>query len=147
VRLLRTDIDLGIDTDKAALIGVPVAATDRTVRLAVAGLAASRFREADGDEYDITLRLPMDGRQTLSTPDQIQIGTASGGASLDAAIEQGGRGAVPADSAHGRNGDRRPHAARRARIRHLLAARDRDRDHRRADLIDLARAARNARDV
>ena len=54
VRLLRTDLDLGIDIDKAALLGVSPGTTDRTVRLAVAGLAASRYREADGDEYDIT---------------------------------------------------------------------------------------------
>ncbi len=78
VRLLRTDLDLGIDTDKAAMLGVPAAAVDRTVRLGVAGLAASRYRAADGDEYDITVRLPLDGRQTLDALDAIQIDTARG---------------------------------------------------------------------
>ena len=37
-----------------------------------------KFREPDGDEYDITLRLPMAGRQTLEALDQIQVATATG---------------------------------------------------------------------
>lgn len=78
VRWLRTDLDLGIDTDKAALFGLPPGAADRTVRLAIAGLPASRYRESDGDEYDITLRLPIDGRQTLAALDEIRIATAGG---------------------------------------------------------------------
>jgi multidrug efflux pump subunit AcrB len=79
VRLRRTDLDLGIDTDKAALLGVSPIMADRTVRLAIAGYPVTRFREADGDEYDVTLRLPMrGGRQTLAALDEIQIGSASG---------------------------------------------------------------------
>jgi multidrug efflux pump subunit AcrB len=77
-RRLRTDLDLGIDTDKAALLGVPSVEVDRTVRAAVAGLPAGRFREADGDEYDVVLRLPMQGRQTLSAIDRIEVATRSG---------------------------------------------------------------------
>jgi multidrug efflux pump subunit AcrB len=60
------------------MLGVPPMEADRTVRLAIAGLPVTRFREADGDEYDITLRLPMGGRQTLQALDEVQIGTASG---------------------------------------------------------------------
>ena len=51
---------------------------DRTVRAAVAGLSAGKFREADGDEYDITLRLPMSGRQTLDALNMIEVSSASG---------------------------------------------------------------------
>jgi multidrug efflux pump subunit AcrB len=78
VRLRRTDLDLGIDTDKAALLGIAPGEADRTIRLAIAGLPVTRFREADGDEYDVTLRLPMAGRQTVAALDQIQIGTPGG---------------------------------------------------------------------
>ncbi len=78
MRLKRTDLDLNIDTDKAALFGVPAVEADRTVRLAVAGLAAGQFREPDGDEYDITLRLPMAGRPTLELLESIQVSSASG---------------------------------------------------------------------
>ena len=78
VRLLRTDLNLGIDTQKAGLLGVPAAEVNRTVRLALAGLAAGQFRAANGDEYDITLRLPMADRPTVEALDAIDVGTAGG---------------------------------------------------------------------
>jgi multidrug efflux pump subunit AcrB len=78
VRLLRTDLNLGIDPQKAALLGVPSAEADRTVRLAIAGLPAGRFREKNGDEYDITLRLPMAERPTLDALDVIEVGSLTG---------------------------------------------------------------------
>ena len=78
MRLQRTDINLNIDTEKAALFGVQAVEADRTVRLAVAGLAAGRFREPDGDEYDITLRLPIYGRPTLDLLRSIQVSSATG---------------------------------------------------------------------
>jgi len=78
MRLQRTDIDLNIDTDKAALFGVQAVEADRSVRLAVAGLVAGQFREPDGDEYDITLRLPISGRPTLDLLELIQVSSAAG---------------------------------------------------------------------
>jgi multidrug efflux pump subunit AcrB len=78
VRLLRTDLDLQIDSEKAALFGIAPVEIDRTVRAAVAGLSAGRFREADGDEYEITLRLPMQGRPTLEALDRIEVSSATG---------------------------------------------------------------------
>lgn len=77
-RRLRTDLDLDVDTDKAALLGVAPVEVDRTVRAAVAGLTVGKFRETDGDEYDITLRLPMQGRQQLGVLDYIQVASATG---------------------------------------------------------------------
>jgi multidrug efflux pump subunit AcrB len=78
VRLLRTDIDLGIDTEKAALYGIAAVEADRTVRMAVAGQPVGRFRVASGDEYDITLRLPLAEQQTLDVLERIQVGSATG---------------------------------------------------------------------
>jgi multidrug efflux pump subunit AcrB len=78
LRLRRTDIDLRVDTEKAALFGVPAIEVDRTVRLAVAGVPAGQFREPDGDEYDITLRLPIEGRPTLDLIDEIQVSSLTG---------------------------------------------------------------------
>ena len=77
-RLLRTDLDLGIDTEKAGLLGVSALEVNRTVRLAVAGLAAGQFRASNGDEYDITLRLPMHERPSIEALDAIEVGTSSG---------------------------------------------------------------------
>jgi multidrug efflux pump subunit AcrB len=77
-RLLRTDLDLGIDTEKAGLLGVSALEVNRTVRMAVAGLSAGQFRAANGDEYDITLRLPMRERPTIEALDAIEVSTANG---------------------------------------------------------------------
>jgi multidrug efflux pump subunit AcrB len=78
VRLLRTDLNLGIDTQKAGLLGVSALEVNRTVRLAVAGLAAGQFRAGNGDEYDITLRLPMKERPTIEALDSIEVSSATG---------------------------------------------------------------------
>jgi multidrug efflux pump subunit AcrB len=78
VRLLRTDLDLGIDTEKAGLLGVSALEVNRTVRLAVAGLAAGEFRAANGDEYDITLRLPMQEHPTIEALDAIDVSSTTG---------------------------------------------------------------------
>jgi multidrug efflux pump subunit AcrB len=77
-RLLRTDLNLGIDTEKAGLLGVPALEVNRTVRLAVAGLTAGQFRASNGDEYDITLRLPIKEHPTIEALDAIQVSTQTG---------------------------------------------------------------------
>jgi multidrug efflux pump subunit AcrB len=78
VRLLRTDLNLGIDTEKAGLLGIPALEANRTVRLAVAGLVAGQFRAQNGDEYDITMRLPMRERPTLDSLDAIVVSSVTG---------------------------------------------------------------------
>ncbi len=78
VQRLRTDLDLRVDPQKAALLGVAPVDIDRTVRAAVAGTSAGKFREGDGDEYDITVRLPMQGRPTLEMLDRIEVASLTG---------------------------------------------------------------------
>jgi multidrug efflux pump subunit AcrB len=77
-RLKRTDLNLGIETEKAGLLGVSALEVNRTVRLAVAGLAAGEFRANNGDEYDITLRLPIHEHPSIDALDAIEVGSASG---------------------------------------------------------------------
>jgi multidrug efflux pump subunit AcrB len=78
VRLLRTDLDLGIDTQKAGLFGVSSFEANRTVRMAIAGFTAGQLRARNGDEYDITLRLPMQEQQTLDAIDRINVASITG---------------------------------------------------------------------
>ena len=79
LRLQRTDLDLGIDADKVALAGMTTEMVERAVRLAVAGTTVGYLREADGDEYPITVRLPIEARPTLAALDQIELMAPAGG--------------------------------------------------------------------
>jgi multidrug efflux pump subunit AcrB len=46
--------------------------------MAVAGYTAGQLRARNGDEYDITLRLPMHERQTLDALDRIEVASVTG---------------------------------------------------------------------
>ncbi|GMU42626.1 MAG: efflux RND transporter permease subunit [Xanthomonadales bacterium] len=78
LRLDRTDLKLRLDAEKAALLGVPAVDFDRSVRLAVSGVDAGDYREADGESYDIVVRTPIDGRPTLEQLDQVRVPSLSG---------------------------------------------------------------------
>ncbi len=78
VRVSRTDLKLDIDRAKAGLLGVSTAEIDRTVRLGIAGLSAARLRDNDGQEYDVTVRLPRGDRQTVDALDKTYVPSVSG---------------------------------------------------------------------
>ena len=83
VRLDRTDLDLGVDEGKAAALGVPAGAPRRAARLALSGEETGRFRDPDGDDYAVKVRLPMgttDGasRNALADLSKIYVPTADG---------------------------------------------------------------------
>jgi multidrug efflux pump subunit AcrB len=82
LRLDRIDYDLGIDTEKAGLLGIRSLDIDRTTRLAVAGVDAAQFRDERGDEYPIRLRLPIDGFPTSALLDQLYFTSRSSGAAV-----------------------------------------------------------------
>lgn len=84
LRLDRTDLDLGIDRDKAGVLGVPAGAVDRAVRLSLSGEAVATYRESDGDDYPVTLRLPMEGRHELDVLGDIRVPGAAGAVPLSA---------------------------------------------------------------
>ncbi|MDY6947664.1 MAG: efflux RND transporter permease subunit [Pseudomonadota bacterium] len=78
VRIKRTNLQLKIDSQKAALFGVPAIEFDRAVRLAVAGIPASRYKETDGEQYDIMVRTPIAERADIQVLDQVRVTTLSG---------------------------------------------------------------------
>jgi multidrug efflux pump subunit AcrB len=78
VRMRRTNLSLDIDSQKAALLGVPAVEFDRAVRLAVAGIPAGRFKDSDGEQYDIMVRTPIDARPDVRALDQVRVATLSG---------------------------------------------------------------------
>jgi multidrug efflux pump subunit AcrB len=81
LRVPRTDLQLAIDRPKAALLGVPLPEIDRTARLGVAGLIASRYVDPSGDGYGIRVMVPRGERGDLSHWEQLHV-TALNGASV-----------------------------------------------------------------
>ncbi len=79
LRVARTDLKLRVDSEKAALLGVPAVELDRVVRLAVAGAVAGQYRETNGEEYDIIVRTPIGSRATLDALDDVQAPSLNGG--------------------------------------------------------------------
>ena len=78
LRLDRTDLVVDLNREKAGLLGVPSVEVERTLRLGIAGLSAGRFRDPSGDERDITVRLPHDGRPSAEALDRVYLTSAAG---------------------------------------------------------------------
>ncbi|MFC2102312.1 efflux RND transporter permease subunit [Bacteroidota bacterium] len=55
----QIDLSVVINRDKASMYGVPVFEIDKTIRAAVNGLTVSTFRDPQGKEYQIILRMPV----------------------------------------------------------------------------------------
>ncbi len=73
-----TDFYVHINREKASMLGVPVYEIDRTIRTAVTGLAISEFRDQEGNEYNIVLRLPFEEKPRLEDFDRIFVNSLSG---------------------------------------------------------------------
>lgn len=76
----RKNIDLffNINRDKANMLGVPVHSIDMTLRTAIAGMKVSEFRDSEGNDFPIVLRLPAGSRVNLQDLDRIHVRSLSG---------------------------------------------------------------------
>ncbi|MEZ4257645.1 MAG: efflux RND transporter permease subunit [Polyangiaceae bacterium] len=81
-RARRTDLRVVVDRDKAAVLGVPVFAVDRAVRLAVGGVTAGKYRDPRSDDaYDIRVTLPRSTPGAAPDPDalsRVWVATSTG---------------------------------------------------------------------
>ncbi|MFN3794549.1 MAG: efflux RND transporter permease subunit [Chitinophagaceae bacterium] len=75
---LKTDIKILVNKEKAGLLGVPVAEIDKTIRMAVTGLSGGTFRKENGDEYNINLTIPRNGKQDLQVFRKIYVSSLTG---------------------------------------------------------------------
>jgi multidrug efflux pump subunit AcrB len=80
VRLARTDLRVEVDRPRAAFAGVPSLEVDRTVRLAIAGVAVGSLRDDEGDAHPIRLRVPHAGIPATEVFDRIHVASERGGA-------------------------------------------------------------------
>ena len=75
---MRTDLNIGFDRAKAALLGVAPDQLRRTVRLSLLGERAGQFRDPEGDSYSVVVRLPMEERREASALERIYLPTSAG---------------------------------------------------------------------
>ncbi|MEA1875233.1 MAG: efflux RND transporter permease subunit [Bacteroidota bacterium] len=74
----RTDLFLNINKEKANLFGVPIHEIDKTIRAAITGMPISKFRNQEGEEFNIVMRLPFEERVKMSDFDKIYVKSMSG---------------------------------------------------------------------
>lgn len=77
----NTELHFEINKEKANMLGVPVIEIDRTIRMAVNGLGVSRFRDRDGEQYEIILKMDHQDQEagfTLEELDKIYVSSLSG---------------------------------------------------------------------
>jgi multidrug efflux pump subunit AcrB len=78
VRVAATNLRLDVDSEKAAMLGVPTVELDRALRLSVAGVSVGKFKDSDGEQYDIMVRTPIGARADLDTLNQVRVSSTSG---------------------------------------------------------------------
>jgi multidrug efflux pump subunit AcrB len=74
----KNDLQVRINRDKAAMLGVPLVEIDRTIRASIAGLSVSKYRDEKGKEYDIVVQLPVGRRTELKDLDRVYVASVSG---------------------------------------------------------------------
>ncbi|WP_353226440.1 efflux RND transporter permease subunit [Novosphingobium sp.] len=79
LRAVRTDLHLTVDEDRARAIGIAPGTLRSAVQLAIGGATPAIVRDSDGDQYPVTVRLPMQGRREIAALDRIFVPTLSGG--------------------------------------------------------------------
>lgn len=74
----KIDLDVGLDENKAALLNISPGEPRRAIRLALSGERAAFFRDEEGDNYPVTVRLPLVNNQPVSALDDIYLATRAG---------------------------------------------------------------------
>ena len=73
-----TDLRIEVNSEKAGMLGIPSIEVDRTIRLALAGIEAGRFRDSDGKEYPLMVRQVHRGEADIDRLNSIYIASLTG---------------------------------------------------------------------
>ena len=74
------DLDIGLDEGKAALLNIAPGEPRRAIRLALSGENAASFRDEEGDNYRVVVRLPITNAQPISALERIYVANRDGDA-------------------------------------------------------------------
>ena len=91
------EVQFRVDRKRAALLGLDTSTIGLFMRTSIYGMESSKFRVGE-DEYDITLRLREDQRDSLDVLDRMSLALPDGRTvpltSLGTVVYTGGRGAI-----------------------------------------------------
>jgi len=74
----KMELHINVNREKSAMLGVQLYDIDKTVRACVTGMAVSKYRDIEGKEYDIVVRLPVDKKTAISDLDKIYLTSVMG---------------------------------------------------------------------
>jgi len=77
-KYVKTDLHVRINRAKAGMLGIAIVEIDRTIRAAIAGMTASSYRDEEGKEYDIVVRLPFENKLRPSDFQRIYVTSLAG---------------------------------------------------------------------
>ncbi len=78
VNLLKSDIRVAVNKEKAHLLGVSTASIDRTVRLAIAGLNLGSYSDLNGNDYEVLVTRTKTGRPTMAAFENLFVNNSQG---------------------------------------------------------------------
>ena len=78
IRNNSTDIYFQVNRDKAMMLGVPTHVVDKSIRSFVNGSAIGKFRDKDGEDYNMVMRFDYEEQFRLEDFDKISVQSVSG---------------------------------------------------------------------
>ncbi len=78
VGLDKLDLHVAINREKAAMLGISLETIDRVVRASLVGMPVSNYRDALGDEHDISITLAGSDTPSMLDFDRMMVAGASG---------------------------------------------------------------------
>lgn len=73
----KIDLRVAVDRDKAGMMGIQLADVDLTVRAAMTGLPVDKV-SMGGEEYNMNVRLPLEGKPKVSDLGRVHVASLSG---------------------------------------------------------------------
>lgn len=77
-KFAKTDLHIRINRAKAGMLGIPMIEIDRTIRASIAGMAVSKYRDKEGKEYGIVVRLPYEDKLATADFERIYVTSVRG---------------------------------------------------------------------
>lgn len=78
VSILKSDIRVAINKEKAQLLGIPTVNIDRTVRMAITGLDLGSYSDDNGNDYDVLVTRMKEGKPTLDALKNLYVNNNAG---------------------------------------------------------------------